>query len=1145
MTKRNLDARVSMFGRLAMEAGLVTYDDVVACIEEQEQYRAEGKTAPKLGEVMVERGLITKQDVELILKMQSNPGGLIGRQLIERGLVTREQLREALDEQAELVHAGITPPKIGEMLVDKGLITADDLKKLLMKKKGNAGNLLGQFLVAHRLIKPEDLQRCLDQQKAAADKGENVPRLGDLLVANGVLRKEQVELYVQRHLQSRRQVAPPLVTGVVKPTSKSRRVLGEYEILDSLGQHVDGVTFRALHGASGAIVIMHHFNTAGDVVAVPVTAGDASAPDTAEIKGTFEHKVTNALLLRGQATQVLLADDNVNGHRALIADYIDGVTLDRVIREQTKIEWSWAAEILSDFCGILSRAAKLGIHHDDIRPGSVIVDAAGKAKLSLWCYTQDPVANRDWLAQRHRNLTFYFAPERMRSVPSERADMFSLGLTLIHAITGAAPIVGDNAKDAVSRFHPGEALQDLALDVRLPLEFLNIIGSMVEINPNNRPASFEALSNRVRDFMESEGLETGRGATAVARDMSLEQANHILDSYLSVSAIAQKAKKIRFSRMFGLFLGPLAAMVIIMLAVTTIYKLTQSSHGLMVRANWLDHQGDKPGALALYRMISSLYPTNPLIQKRYYDLAMEVRDHGEAELALEKIMNINPENMTEHLEMQADLQVWQKRFSSAAELYSRVLRTRPGDLKLRAKLASALLWGHDYADAMREYRELAALEPSDTAHLLGLARAAAGAKDYQFATDTFQKLFLMNKLPEATLMEYGWILHDQGREDELKDISRTALSRNESIDYSPRHLITLNSWSGDWAKAKAIMESIGGGSVDDRQFLLYRITLNDKLGNIGDVVQDYAKLSELEPDNINYLMTIGHLYQGEGDFEKASTAFQNALNRQPNNIEIRREIARNFSYMSNLDETIRWYQEILAIDPRDKQAMDGMIQALLWNEKYDEAQKYVESAYKSNPSDKNNRVNLALVLSRLGREDEILPIVDELIKDNRMTEEEKERIALNALASNSNRLLLRLIGATAISDEKVTELRLMLARRLRAQGQHVASLPLYAAVLASTANPTPDLIMEMAESANWAKRPDIATRWLEIAMNLVSKGKAASVDQLGSGQTGVDRDRLLLSSKDWDSLLRPLRRMPTIYESLSGFQGQFSSDGRQ
>ncbi len=1127
---------MSMFGRLAMESGLVTYEDIVSCVEEQEKYRSQNLPAPKLGELLVERGIITDEEVDLILKMQANPAGLIGRQLVEKGLVTRDQLREALDEQAEYVHAGLQAPRIGEMLVEKGIIKRDDLSALL-KKKETPGNLFGEFLVSNKLVSDADVQRCLILQKEATDAGKQPKRLGELLVECGVLRKEQMELYSKRHAMARRQGAPALVSSPVG-RSGGRRAVGDYEILETLGQHVDGVTFKAIHNASGAVVVMHHFNTADTVVAYAVHRGEESleAPEVV-FETPFAAKVRKAMSLRGTSTQVLLADETINSHRALVADYIDGVTLERIIADQGKIEWAWAAEILHDISGVLAEAERLGITHDDVRPGSIMIDASGKAKLALWAYTRDPVENRNWLAKKHHPISFYFSPERVKTdEPNVKADMFSLGLTIIHALTGRPSLRGDTAADAAAQFNPGTVMQDLALDMDLPMDFLTIVSSLVEADPANRPATFGALHASLRDFVAAEGLELGHLNLPLTREMTEDQAADAITKFLSAAAAVAAVKRVSVMQMARYFAGPVVAMLIIMLAVTALYKTTQSSHGLMVRANWLDVQGDKAGALTLYRMISVIYPTNEVIQQRYYDLAMEVRDHGEAEIALEKLMALHPEKHWEYRELQGDLQVWQKRFASAAAIYRDVLGQRPNDLALRSKLASALLWGHDYAEAMDEYRRLSALEPGDTGVLLGLARSAAGAKDYPEAVRVFGQLFRLNQLPENTLMEYGWILHDLGNNAELRDVARETLARNESVEYSRRNLTTLNYWAGDYARAKALLDGLAASGGEDLEFVLFRVDLNEKLGNFDEVMRDYNRLAELDPTNVEYLLTIAHLQQGRGDFESANASFQAALKRDENNIDIRREIASNYSYMDNLDEAVRWYRDILSRRPNDKAAIDGLVQALLWNEQYEEAQNYVERMYRENPGDRSARVNYALVYSRLGREREIMPLVDELLTRGEVTEEERERLALNAMSSNSNGLLLRIIGDSAMNTERVTELRLLLARRLRAQGRHATALPLYAAVLAATPNPNPALLMEMAETANWAKRPDIATRWLELARDIVAErdGRAAAE---------VTERRFLLSNKDWDSILEPLRGQPRILESLSGFQKQFSRDG--
>ncbi|HOO71708.1 MAG TPA: hypothetical protein PK926_08090 [Spirochaetota bacterium] len=59
----------------------------------------------------------------------------------------------------------MTKKKIGEILIEQGLITEEQLDKALkLQQKGNKG-LLGVILLELKLITPEQLLRCLEIQK--------------------------------------------------------------------------------------------------------------------------------------------------------------------------------------------------------------------------------------------------------------------------------------------------------------------------------------------------------------------------------------------------------------------------------------------------------------------------------------------------------------------------------------------------------------------------------------------------------------------------------------------------------------------------------------------------------------------------------------------------------------------------------------------------------------------------------------------------------------------------------------------------------------------------------------------------------------------------------------------------------------------
>ncbi|OSM01707.1 GspE/PulE family protein [Magnetofaba australis] len=101
----------------------------------------------------------------------AQPRSRLGDQLLQSGLVTQTQLRQALELQNK------RDIKLGEALVTLGYVSEDQIEELL----GAARNRfrLGDLLVAQKLIKPEQLQEALVEQKKSGEVlGRIVVRLG-------------------------------------------------------------------------------------------------------------------------------------------------------------------------------------------------------------------------------------------------------------------------------------------------------------------------------------------------------------------------------------------------------------------------------------------------------------------------------------------------------------------------------------------------------------------------------------------------------------------------------------------------------------------------------------------------------------------------------------------------------------------------------------------------------------------------------------------------------------------------------------------------------------------------------------------------------------------------------------------------------
>ena len=58
---------------------------------------------PLLGEMLVESGIITREQMDMALEIQQNEGGLIGIILVSKGIITEQKLVEYLAMQAKIV----------------------------------------------------------------------------------------------------------------------------------------------------------------------------------------------------------------------------------------------------------------------------------------------------------------------------------------------------------------------------------------------------------------------------------------------------------------------------------------------------------------------------------------------------------------------------------------------------------------------------------------------------------------------------------------------------------------------------------------------------------------------------------------------------------------------------------------------------------------------------------------------------------------------------------------------------------------------------------------------------------------------------------------------------------------------------------
>ena len=138
----------------------------------------------------------------------------------------------------------------------------------------------------------------------------------------------------------------------------------------------------------------------------------------------------------------LVDEDEV---RWLVMEYVDGQTLGERVRTSGALDAREAARLLAQTADALVEAHEHGIVHRDVKPSNIMITGA-TAKLNdfgIARSSDDPSLTQTGLVT---GSPAYLAPEvASGSSATPASDVWSLGATLYHAVTGRPPYdVGDN-----------------------------------------------------------------------------------------------------------------------------------------------------------------------------------------------------------------------------------------------------------------------------------------------------------------------------------------------------------------------------------------------------------------------------------------------------------------------------------------------------------------------------------------------------------------------------------------------------------------------------------------------------------------------------------------------------------------------------
>lgn len=317
------------------------------------------------------------------------------------------------------------------------------------------------------LITPEQVTSALQTQARNLQEGKTIS-VADALVQLGLLTAAQKESLEKK----------------VRDQQAGVTQLGPYKLVKKLGEGGMGAVYLAVDPATqrnvAVKVLPRHLST------------------NAEYVKRFRREAESAAKLKHPNIIGAFATGEDMGYHYYVMEYCEGQPLDLFLVVEKELSIERALKIVLQVARGLKYAHDQGIIHRDIKPPNIILTADGTAKildLGLSKNIDDASISFKTVTGAVLGTPHYISPEQAQGEKKVdgRTDIYSLGATFYHLLTGKTPFEGTTVLEILSK-HVNTVLpnpQDVREDIPDPV--VQVLQRMMAKVPDDRYSDCGAL----------------------------------------------------------------------------------------------------------------------------------------------------------------------------------------------------------------------------------------------------------------------------------------------------------------------------------------------------------------------------------------------------------------------------------------------------------------------------------------------------------------------------------------------------------------------------------------------------------------------------------------------------------------------------